>query len=104
MPLQKTGSLGAMLDTDHTLVGLKPSSSDQRLNVDEAKPSKHKRNLSYGGNTEPGMRSSSLFTSPKALRHSAATLGVEINAALIYGRKTARPVSMIADAETMRCL
>ncbi|XP_062509189.1 rapamycin-insensitive companion of mTOR-like [Corticium candelabrum] len=101
MPLQKTGSLGAMLDTDHTLVGLKPSSSDQRLNVDEAKPSKHKRNLSYGGNTEPGMRSSSLFTSPKALRHSAATLGVEINAALIYGRKTARPVSMIADAETM---
>lgn len=102
MPLHKSESLDAILDSGKPSIRIR-TNSDQDLNVD--KPSsravpKFDFTLSPG-ETEIKRKTTSL-DSPKSLRQALETLGNVTNTALLYGRKSARPVSMLTDAEAVR--
>ena len=103
LPLQKSESLGTILDSSGSSFRIKESNSDEHLNINKPLSlvvPKHNRSSSSDGNFDKEKRST--LDSPRALRHILEGLDSMNSAARLIGRRSARPISLLVEAEAVR--
>jgi hypothetical protein len=106
LPLQKSESMGTILDSGVSSFRKKESSSYEHLNSN--KPLSvvvaKKHNQSSCSDENSDREKSCTLDSPRALRHILEGSDKMNVAARLIGRRTPRPVSLLADAEAVRKL